>query len=234
MKTHMLTIQNMRKKSKALSQTCFPHTKGMTERGIVLVVVMVLAAVTLIIMTSLIYMITSSTQMSGMQKQYKTALGSGLGGRDLMLQVISIRGDTVAMNNLAGNIASLNPVTTITSACTGTYNGITYHGLQAKIMTPSSNWSGCNESLTINANDSSTYDMSFDMGTSPKYKVYAKIVDTVNGNSGGGAGLMANGVVSNSGDVPVMAVPYLYTLEVSAENSTNHAERAKLSILYQY
>jgi len=221
MTTQMLTSQN-------------PRSKGMTERGIVLVIVMVLAAITLIIMTTLIYTITSSTQMSGIQKQYKSALESGLGGRDLMLQVISIRGDTVAMNNLAGNIASLNPLTTITTACTGTYNGIGYHGLQAKVMTPSSAWAGCDVSLTINSSDSSTYDMSFDLGSNPKYKVYAKIVDTVNGNSGGGAGLLANGVVSNSGDVPVMAVPYLYTIEISAENSVNHAERAKLSILYQY
>jgi hypothetical protein len=34
--------------------------------------------------------------------------------------------------------------------------------------------------------------------------------------------------------ITVMNLPYVYTIEVHAENSTTHAERAKLQILYQY
>jgi hypothetical protein len=78
--------------------------------------------------------------------------------------------------------------------------------------------------------------MTFTLGTVPlEYAVYSKIVDTVEGNTGGDEGLLNCGVVcSNPGEVQVVKVPYLYTVEIDAENSTNVAERAKLSILYQY
>jgi hypothetical protein len=45
-----------------------------SEKGIVLVVVLVLSAVALALMTAMIYMITIGTQISGLQKRYKTAL----------------------------------------------------------------------------------------------------------------------------------------------------------------
>ena len=79
--------------------------------------------------------------------------------------------------------------------------------------------------------------MSFDLGASPypTYRVYTKIVDTVEGNSGPDTGLMKGGVVSlGQGEVQVVSRPYLYTIEVDAENSANPSERSKLSILYQY
>jgi hypothetical protein len=47
--------------------------------------------------------------------------------------------------------------------------------------------------------------------------------------------LLKSGVVSaNTGEVTVVSRPYLYTIEVDAENQVNPSERAKLSILYQY
>jgi hypothetical protein len=67
------------------------------------------------------------------------------------------------------------------------------------------------------------------------YTVYGKIVDTVDGNSGGDLGLIKGGVVnSNSGEVAVVSIPYLYTIELDVENAASRAERAKLSVLYQY
>jgi hypothetical protein len=88
-----------------------------------------------------------------------------------------------------------------------------------------------------NPSTSTTYDLRFDLGTSPypTYRVYAKIVDTVEGNSGGDEGLLKGGVVLvNTGEIAVLSIPYLYTIEVDAENRDNPSERAKLSILYQY
>jgi hypothetical protein len=80
-----------------------------------------------------------------------------------------------------------------------------------------------------------TYDMRFDLGTTPSltYRVYAKIVNTAEGNSGLDEGLGGKGVVS-TGEITVVSKPYLYTLEVDAENLSNPSERAKYSILYQY
>ncbi len=75
----------------------------------------------------------------------------------------------------------------------------------------------------------------FQLGNNPTYTVYAKIVDTVEGNSGIDEGLVKTGVViSNSGEVAVVSVPYLYTIEIVAENAANSMERSRLSVLYQY
>jgi hypothetical protein len=76
--------------------------------------------------------------------------------------------------------------------------------------------------------------MTFQIGAGQSYTVYSKIVNTVEGNSGGDEGLWKGGVVSSSGEITVVSVPYLYTLEVDTENTTNRAERSKYSILYQY
>ena len=54
--------------------------------------VLVLAAIALMIMAGLLYMIISSTQISGMQKKFKTALDAGFGGADITYQFISLRG----------------------------------------------------------------------------------------------------------------------------------------------
>jgi hypothetical protein len=54
------------------------------------------------------------------------------------------------------------------------------------------------------------------------------------GNSGGDEGLLKGGVVHSTGEINVASIPFLYTIEVDAQNQTNPAERAKLSILYQY
>ena len=74
--------------------------------------------------------------------------------------------------------------------------------------------------------------MLIDLGA---YRVYSKIVDTVDGNSGADEGLLKTAVVnSGSGEVTVVSVPYLYTIEVLSQATANPTERSKLSVLYQY
>lgn len=196
------------------------------EKGIALVMVILLSAISLAIMAALIYMIMSQTEISGIQKRYRTAQEAGLGGASVAYELIATRGQ------LSGLPALWNYSTVTPSTCTGTSGGTTYTGIFAKIMTPSSSWSGCNTSMTVGP---TSYDMQIDLGLGTTYRVYAKIVDTVEGNSGGDEGLIKSGVVSaNSGEITVQSKPYLYTIEIDAENPDNPSERAKLSILYQY
>lgn len=187
------------------------------ERGIALVMVMILSTIMLAIMAGLIYMVTSGTQISGIQKRYKTALEASTGGAEVIYLMIGKRGDPEL------SLATFN--INASSTC-----------LTDKLNKNTSSWDGsCNKSLTIDPSSSSTYDMTFQLGTSPVYTVYSKIVDTVEGNSGGDEGLLKSGVVSsNTGEVTVKSIPYLYTIEIHTENASNPAERAKLSILYQY
>lgn len=216
------------------------HTSRVqNEKGIALVMVLVLSAIILVIMAGLIYMLTTGTQLSGMQKRYKTALEAGIGGADVLYQITALRGETSATGSLLGELSVLNPVITtpnscITSSIAACTTMSSYTGIATKFNLPTECWAGCDSSLTIDPNNPTTYDMQFDFGTAPTYRAYAKIVDTVEGNSGGNAGLIKGGVVHSSGEINVASIPYLYTIEVDAQNQTNPAERAKLSILYQY
>ncbi len=197
------------------------NARVLNEKGIALVMVLILSAISLAIMAGLLYMVVTGTQISGMQKRYNTALEAGTAGIDVTYQVIAARIDNPATLQTNFNFLT-NFVVTASQTC-----------LNNKLLMPTSAWNAaCNSLLTIDPTVPSTYDMSFDLGT---YTAYAKIVDTVEGNSGGDEGLLKHGVVSaGSGEITVMSIPYLYTIEVNAEATTNPAERAKLSILYQY
>ncbi|MDP2278589.1 MAG: hypothetical protein Q8K51_10245 [Nitrospirota bacterium] len=210
--------------------------------------VLVLAAISLSIMTALIYMLVGGTKTSGIQKRYKTALEAGIGGSEVTYQLVSLRGqsaDQLAFINKMNAVGlALGASVTTPAGCTrsglaacSTY--AVYTGLAAKLNLPTACWSAaCDSSLTINPSlpdPNTTYDMRFNLGTTTIYRVYAKIVDTVEGNSGGDEGLIKGGVVSsNTGEVTVQSKPYLYTIEIDAENPNNVDERAKLSVLYQY
>jgi hypothetical protein len=185
------------------------------EKGIALAMILVLSVIVLAVMAGLVYMVTTSSQLSGMQKRYQTSLEAGKGGADVVYQLIVARADP--------GIPLTNFLITATTAC-----------LADKLNKKTSSWDpACDKSMSI---DSSSHDVHFDLGTSPNvYRVYAKIVDTVEGNSGGDEGLLGKGVVnSGSGEVAVVSRPYLYTIEIESERTNNPSERAKLSILYQY
>ena len=181
------------------------------ESGIALVVVMLLAAVALAISGGLMYMLARAGYLSGMQKQYKTALEAGVGGTDVAFQVIASGGTLSAPSiNLAYDPGTMD----------------------TKLKKRTADWGGLDSSMTINVLDNNSYDMTFDLGN---YRVYSKIVDTVPGNSATDLGLLNKGVASaGTGELVVMSTPYLYTIEVLAQRRTNPSERAKLSVLYEY
>jgi hypothetical protein len=195
------------------------------ERGVALMVVMILAVILLGIMASLVYMLVASTQVSGIQKRYKTALDASKGGADVAFELIAARGILSIPGLVTHDINSLPTLGTC---------------LDTKLNSQTSLWTAvCNaKSLTgqIVPGDTLTYDLFIpQLGTTEKYDIYAKIVDTVNGNSAADLGLQKQGVVtSNTGEVQAVSKPYLYTLEVQAQNHSNPAERAQYSILYQY
>jgi sulfite exporter TauE/SafE len=198
------------------------YRKGFqNEDGIALVMVLILSAISLAIMAALLFMLTASTQVSGIQKRYKNALEAGKGGVDITFQLIGLR----------GNLAVPLPNFDITAVNVGGTNCLT-----PKLNNPTGTWpAACNSSLDIDPATPATYDMVFELGTAPTFRVFGKIVDTVEGNTGSDLGLQKSGVVSsNSGEVTAMPMPYLYTLEVEAVNKDVPTERARYSILYQY
>ncbi len=68
------------------------------------------------------------------------------------------------------------------------------------------------------------------------YRVYVKVVDTVLGNTGLEHGIVEIGRSHEPAQAKYagLAIPYLYTIEVLSQSTTNPTERSKLSVLYQY
>jgi len=204
-----------------------PFSVLSNQKGIALAMVLIFSAIALGIMAALIYMITAGTQISGAQKRYKSSLEASIGASDILFQVISER------------IA--NPVTLATE-----FSFLTNIGMPAtteacmiqKLLSGTSGWGSCGGSATtmsIDPLDINTYDIRFDIGTGPTYTAYAKIVDTVVGNSGADLGLTKGTLIpTGSSDITLQSRPYLYTIEIDTRNSANPSERARLSVLYEY
>lgn len=215
----------------------------LNEKGFALVMVLLIAVIVLGVTTGLLYMITSETQMSGIDKRYKIAFAA-IGETGIVSQLISARELAAIDLNLTTGINF--QVSTALAACTinttaalpdGTACNTldTYTGLDAKLNLPSACWLSCDSTLPINPS-AGIFDFSYDVGG---YRTYAKIVDVGRGNTGGIEGLVKTGVViggeaGGGGGGSTQKIPYLYTIELEAQAITNPLERAKLSILYQY
>jgi hypothetical protein len=191
------------------------------EKGIALMMVMVLSAIALVIMSSLLYMVTIGTQVSGGQKRYETSQEAAEGGMEVAFEWVDV--------HTGEDFPEISGISFV--------NGVSDDCRQSKINRSTSDWgSDCDATLDIDINNSVTYDYKFDLGG---YSVYAKIVNTVEGNSGpGGTNLKKTGVVSsNTGEVPVKQVSFLYTILIESRNASRPnslAEKASYSLLYRY
>lgn len=180
------------------------------EKGVALVVVLLLAVVGLIITACVLHMLARGGFLSGQHKRYSTAVEAARGGLEATVQVVADRGgDTMGLDNvfLGGDLVT-------------------------KLNNATGSWGTADNTSTINPLDSATYDLRFDVG---EYRIHSKIIDTVVGNSAEDTGLLKSGVVNTgSGEVTVMNVPFLYTIEELTQSRTNPSERATISVLYQY
>ncbi len=220
------------------------------ERGIALVLVLILALIGLGMVSSLLFMLTQGTQFSGSQKFYRTAEEAGFGGVELTTQYLASRG---ALDIVSPGLTGLS----FTSGCncndpyTYTDNIDLMTGAASnrcdKLCNPTASWpaaldenaaAGIQVSLNPKVNADMTYVLP---GLLPvTYTVYSKLVDTVQGNSDVG-GLVLSGelggagvVASNSGLVSPPHNPYIYRLEVQAEATNNPREHSRMSVLYLY
>jgi hypothetical protein len=196
------------------------------EKGIALVLVLVLAMIALAIVSAMLFMLTSGTKLSGAMKAYRTADEASYGGSAIITELIKNR-DVLNKDAIAVGMWRSK------DAC-----------FKEKISKSTADWgAACGDiekSLSIDSKVANTFDVSFTLGNSPSFNVFGKIVDTVEGNSDTG-GLVTEGelggagtVNSNSGLVNPPHQPYLYRLEVQAQATANPKERTRLSVLYAY
>jgi len=223
------------------------------EKGIALFMVLVLSVIMLSITAAVLYMVIEGTQSSGREKRYKTAVEASLGGADVSYKFISTRGNPDYLTPLLTDLTTRTPVVPPNTTCVPSnvaaclllddYDA-TYKGITTKLRLPTSIgtagdscWLNCSSTLPIDPNVAATYDMSFKLGTAPDpvYDVFLKIVDTTQGNSAPSTGLVKTGVVlTNSGEITVPKISYLYTIEVLSQSAANPNERARAEVLYAY
>jgi len=223
------------------------------ERGVALVMALILSLIILATVSALLYLVTQGTMMSGFQKRYQTSLEASRGGADMLTkEVLSktigqalsaslLSAAKTSLQNTYSQVSLAFPSTT-TTAC-----------LQNKLLwspwySSTDNWTNCgsnNKTLDPKQNPDITFQLS---GPSPgqpdqNFIVYAKIVDTVGCTTAtncpntdtSGLDLQGQGVAeSGSGMVSPKQVPYMYRLEIQAERVTNPDERSNLSVLYAY
>ncbi|WP_239026796.1 pilus assembly protein PilX [Geomonas oryzisoli] len=183
------------------------------------------------IVAALMQMLLLQTKLSAVEKNYRNSLEAAYGGTELVTKEFIPK----LFTNYSTSIGPL-------LAAYGTGTGYSNIGLQAssglrtKLGSATSDWGSL--SKTLDAKD--TPDLQFLLkgtGTNGNFKVYAKIVDTVPGNSDTtGIDYLDSGVgVAGIGSgIAPKHNPALYSVEVTGERAVNPKEKAQLSVLYAF
>ncbi len=213
------------------------------ERGMALMMAIVLTLISMVVILAVLYLITQGTQLSASSRRYKSALEASYGGvevvtKEIMPQLLdgitqTQLGGITRTNSTSGLmnvLMGINPVFTSYTSC-----------MKTKLTLSPSGWGGmCGANPTTVANLPQSYDVTFKLKgppLQPNFNVYAKIVDTQPGNSdmSGIASLDAGaGVAYGAAGVSPMHIPATYRIEVQGERETNPLEKARLSVLYAY
>lgn len=201
------------------------------EDGIALVTALMFTLICLVMVAGLMQMLLLETKLSGSQKAYKNSLEASYGG----VQLVTREFIPKLFTNYSSGIGPL------LTAYAG--NGVGKIGLvvddaalRTKLVTPTAAWGALSKSL----DPKESPDLQFVLrgsDSATNYKVYAKIVDTVPGNSDTtGVDFLDSGVgVAGLGSgISPKHNPALYTLEIRGERATNAKEKALLSVLYAY
>ncbi len=224
------------------------------EKGIALVLVLVLSLVSLAMVASLIYIVTQGTRASGAFKRYDSAREAGHGGAEISEAYIANMG-TLAITSIIGFSNGCNCADPLDFT-----DNIDLNLASAaescrcnKLCNPTSDWGSiCDEDTStpavvdismdpndpipqVSADGKDAAEFRFALpGIGTDYNVSGKIVDTVMGNTDtSGTRLGGEGVVTATGGrIPAPLSPYLYRIEITSENQDN--TRSKLSVLYAF
>jgi hypothetical protein len=245
MKSQKLKVENHR--PNPISSAAPKGVAGvlLNEEGIALVMVLILALISLAIVSAMLFMVTQGTVISGAQKFYRTAEEASTGGAELSVEYLSSRGVFNLLGNSfvsgcnCGNPADPNDNVDLNQ---GGIRTCRCDKLCNSRLTTAVDWQLCDEDtgtagFQFDPNPKVNPDVHFVVGN---FTVYSKIIDTVRGNTDVG-GVVASGELggsavssSTAGVVTPPLTPYLYRMEVLAEATDNPRERSKISVLYAY
>ncbi|WP_136526611.1 pilus assembly PilX N-terminal domain-containing protein [Geomonas ferrireducens] len=196
------------------------------EEGIALVTALMFTLICLGIVAALMQMLLLQTKVSAVEKNYRNSLEAAYGGTELVTKEFIPK----LFTNYSTGIGPL------LTAYASNIELQASTGLKTKLSSATSDWGTL--SKTLNPKDAP--DLQFMLkgtGTNGNFKVYAKVVDTVPGNSDTtGIDYLDSGVgVAGSGSgIAPKHNPALYSVEVQGERASNPKEKAILSVLYAY
>lgn len=206
------------------------HVKTFAKNkdGIALITALLMTMISLTIVMAVMYMITQSIQQTGLAKRYKTALEASYGGTDIVMKEIvpEIMKNFISaslVTNLETTFSAVSLLVLTSDTC-----------LQNKLSLGTKAWDA---SCSQTTNPRSSPDIEFQMPAvnGQPYMIYAKIVDTLGGNTDqSGLQLEGGGVAESLSFITPQHLPYVYRLEIQAERSTNATEQANMSVLYAY
>jgi hypothetical protein len=201
--------------------------------GIAFVTSLMLTLISLTIVMAVMYIITQSIQQSGMTNRYKTALEASYGGTEIIMKelvpaILANSESATLFTDLQIKYLSLNLSVNPSPAvqlC-----------IQQKLSQQVSEWTSCTATaLTVNAKEQPDLTFSLQGLNASPYTIYAKIVDTVKGNTDmSGLQLEGAGVAESITVLNPKNVPFVYRLEIQAERSTNAVEQGNMSVVYAY
>lgn len=220
------------------------------ERGIALVMVLILSLIALGFVSAMLYMLTLGTRTSGAEKFYRTADSAALGGTTIAMDMIVMNFDTAMASGagaalsapLAGTLGTVlvdnNPPGSQRMQCLA--QKLSLAPVSAGVFNYAGIWSQCTPAM-YSLDPTVSADMTFTLAGLPNnYRVFAKIVDTVEGNTSGvpasAAGGLSTGGVGGGGAsiVTPQRRSWMYRMEVEAENQANNLERSRYSILFAH
>lgn len=204
------------------------------EDGIALVTSLMMTLITLGIIMSVLYLITSSIQNTGANKRYRSAVEAAYGGTELVVKdLLPMILRDIASTTLGTDISTYNQDNNITVSM-----NTTQQCLQAKLTMPTNLWAanGCPpNATTINPTSQSDVQITLPATNGTQFTVYSKIVDTIAGNTDtSGLQLEGAGVAESNTIIVPQHFPYVYRLEVQGQRSVNPAEKSNISVLYAY
>jgi hypothetical protein len=181
---------------------------------------------------TVLYFITKQTEISGLQKRYQTAKEASLGAVEVFTKEVIPA--TISGTALSAKVGAFNSIST--ASATAVASDACFSGTSGKLKKSTASWpTGCVSTTDI----TTSADLKFTLksASGQPFDVYAKIVDTVAGNSNAGGVTLEGGGGSadaGSGVISVQHFPFMYTIEVLGQRQQNPSERAYFEVLYAY
>lgn len=199
------------------------------ERGIALVTALMLTMLSLAMVLSLLYVMSSGIKTAGSIKRYRTAVEAAYGGtemitKDMLPYILQNSVSSTLISNLQSNYSNVAAVVSSTQIC-----------LTTKLTSSSASWPAACIPTTLNPLSSPDIQVTLPGANNQPFNIYAKIVDTVGGNTDlSGVQLIGNGVADGGSFITPQQLPYVYRIEIQGQRQNNPLEKSDISVLYAY